>query len=271
MKIYYHILTFIFLFSLVNSTLGQDLKREKLKGKVKTYRETVYGVVNKFGDIQKGGKSDDFFKFFDINGKETEKTTFNMDGSVNDRYISKRDNKGNLEKVGYISEGKSFDTKNYEFNEKGQIILEITHYFGNPDTLKYKYKYDDKGGCIESIGYKNDGVIKFKEINNKGQRVERMDYYSDGNTQTKLKYNEKGDLIESINYKTDGSVSFSSTFSSKYDFNGNMIEQINSGSIGTDRTTNKYSYDTHGNWIRKIIYENDKPKYWTERKIEYYL
>lgn len=32
----------------------------------------------------------------------------------------------------------------------------------------------------------------------------------------------------------------------------------------------KYEYDSHGNWIQKIQYSDERPYYLTERKIEYY-
>ena len=112
MKPFYHFFTFVFLFSGINLTLGQDLKSNNLKGKVKSCRTSQYEVVKKFGERKKGKKlvddsNHDIFTSFDVKGKETECTYYNLDGSVKDRKVTKRDIKGNiLEEINYLSNGR---------------------------------------------------------------------------------------------------------------------------------------------------------------------
>ena len=81
---------------------------------------------------------------------------------------------------------------------------------------------------------------------------------------------EKGNMIERNEYNADGSLSSKQTY--KYDVKGNKIEGKHyiADGILSDKYTYKCEFDAMGNWIKKTIINDDKPKDLTERVIEYY-
>jgi hypothetical protein len=298
MKTLYHILTFIFLLSVVNSTRGQDLKSYKLKGKVKSYHEIDYEVVNKFGEIKKGNKvSDnsgvDELKSFDIKGKETEcinNIVYHSEKGVTIiqvKIILKRDSQSNIfEKSTYQSQDNSLYIEKFKFNEIGQVLEETTCDSDGTTTSLIQYIYDENGNCT---GYNKNGGIFSKEIFLNGYKTERIEFYPQGNINYSSKYDPNGNMIESSNYKPDGSLIFTNTSKydsdgnkveyisrtfrtiTKYDLNGNKIENITYYNDGSKEiVTNKYTFDKQGNWVKRIQLTNDVPKYWTERTIVYY-
>ena len=291
MKTFYYSLITITLFSGVISTFGQELKHYNLKGKVKSFHQIDYDVVNSFGELKKGKKivSNDFNTLpqcdnlvtFNINGKETGNIHFKTTGDVLRKLISKRDIKGNV-----IEEIDLDKSVKYKYNEKGQIIEKTTYNSGGT-IIPIKFKYDDSGNWI---GYNQNGSIDSKEIFNNGNKIEKIDYDSDGNITYYEKYDENGKIIESDQppntnfysrkydntgheiqhiWKMDG-VDLRVT--TEYDINGNEIEiqYLNNIRNFTSIDTYKYKLDTHGNWVRMILYEDGKPTTWTERTIEYY-
>lgn len=58
----------------------------------------------------------------------------------------------------------------------------------------------------------------------------------------------------------------------KYNDKGNIIEETSFYSSGKveKKKTYKYDYDSDGNWLTKIEYHNDIPRYYYEREIGYY-
>ena len=141
---------------------------------------------------------------------------------------------------------------------------------------KFTLKYDEDGNTIEWNGYKSDGSsldIKYThKYDEDGNKIESNSYKSDGSLSIKyiFKHDEDGNLIEMNIYKSDGSLD--SRYTSKYDEDGNKIESNNYESDGSlySKETYKYDFDNKGNWIKKVLFENEVPKYISEREYEYY-
>lgn len=113
----------------------------------------------------------------------------------------------------------------------------------------FQIKYDDQGNRIEENGYNSDGNLSFKytyKYDDQGNRIEVNEYNSDGSIYGRCtyKYNEKGNRIEENEYDTDDSLSYKYTY--------------------------KYEYDTYGNWVKRIDFEDEIPRYILEREYEYY-
>ena len=73
-----------------------------------------------------------------------------------------------------------------------------------------------------------------------------------------------------IGYNSDGSLDYKYTFS--LDDKGSIVESnifISDGSLDY-KSSDKYQLDENNNWIKRIEYNNEIPKYITERTIEYY-
>ncbi len=108
-------------------------------------------------------------------------------------------------------------------------------------------------------------VDKSGEIS-KGDRKREYNYAGDFWT----KYDDKGNRIEYNRYKSDGILDYRHTY--KYDNEDNPIEKNlfkPDGSLFyTD--TYKYDYDNKKNWIKRIEFRDDIPRFILVRKIEYY-
>ncbi len=184
-----------------------------------------------------------------------------------------------VEKFGEIQKGERIDWSddNYQiiYDNKGNMI-EKNGYNSNGNLIyKIIYKYDNKGNKMEYSTYNSNGNLNNKWTNkydSKGNKIESSVYNSDGNLGSKYtyKYDSKGNKIEENRYYSDGSLNYKWTY--KYDNRGNKIEKKwykSDGSLWW-KNTFKYEYDKHGNWIKQIIYKNDKPYQIVEREYEYY-
>ena len=85
-----------------------------------------------------------------------------------------------------------------------------------------------------------------------------------------IKYDDKENLIGYSKYNSAGVLD--SRDSNKYDDKGNVIVWIWFNSDGSIHMKEiyKYEFDKIGNWLKKVTYENGKPKKMIERKITYY-
>ena len=89
-------------------------------------------------------------------------------------------------------------------------------------------------------------------------------------SKTLTKKNKEGIEVEMIGYNSDGSLDYKYTFS--LDDKGSIVESnifISDGSLDY-KSSDKYQLDENNNWIKRIEYNNEIPKYITERTIEYY-
>jgi hypothetical protein len=196
---------------------------------------------------------------------------------LNDNYkvISKYNNNNNLvEREMYNFYGVLNSKETYKYNEIGKLI-EIDVITGVDSILtKETYKYDIKGNLIERDGITDNNLHHTKEINkydNKGNLVENDWISSDGSLVFKwiFKYDNKKKLIERKNIY-DKEILLRQTY--KYDNNGNEIEKNLYDPRNNRHTmeTFKYEFDKMGNWIKRIDFKNDTPKFLIEREIKYF-
>jgi hypothetical protein len=269
MKLPYPFLILIFLFSVFNSTFGQDLKSYNLTGKVKSIQQTGYDVIVDSTGIKRGNKLnwyivEDILVTFDTNGKESEKIEYLLDGGISERFISKRDSVGNI--LVYSGQGRWDFTETYKYNEIGQLIEKIHYYHDGTVKDSTKYQYDETGNLVETNNYIFDGSISPKEIYKSGNKIESIYYFSDGTVREDIKYNKYGYPIEETSYNQDGTIKHRRTTLPMVDG-----EEYKEKSIEEQfNIVSKYTYDTHGNWVIRIVSQNGKPRDWTERDIEYY-
>ena len=268
MKLPYPFLIIIFLFSVLNS-FGQDLKIYNLTGKVKSFHQTGYHVIVDSTGIKRGNKLnwydvEDILVTFDTNGKESEKIVYLLDGGISERFISKRDSVGNI--LVYSGQGSWDFTETYKYNKIGQLIEKIHYYQDGTVKDTTKYQYDETGNLVETNNYIFDGSISPKIIYKSGHKIESIYYFHDGTVRFDDKYNKYGYQYESTTYNPDGTMKYQRTTLPMDD-----IEEYKEKSIEElFNIVSKYTYDTHGNWVIRIVSQNDKPKDWTERVIEYY-
>src|SRR5690554_1197246 len=164
----------------------------------------------------------------------------------------------------------SYETKNrFGKIEKGKRKRD---FFWKKDI---QTKYNEKGNQIETNWYNSDGSLNSKIIykyDEKGNQIEQNEYNSDGSLNSKIiyKYDEKGNQIEQNGYNSDGSLYSKIIY--KYDEKRNKIEEnlYNSDGSLDRKLTSNYEYDKQGNWIKRIDYTDEIPKFILEREYEYY-
>lgn len=257
-----------------------DIEAYRLSGKVKSCKEITYNAIGKHrGKAVKGARGvepgkQDLSVFFNEQGKLTLKLKLNGTGKQVYKYVYSYDNNGmKTHEVGYNSDNEVFNKGVYKY-ENGNIIDESRYDENNSLFGKFIFHYDSSGAITKEIRYDEAGVLKNTFIytyNQKKEKTEEKNYLADGTFafRNTFKYDDKGILIEGCSYHKD---EISSKTSYKYDEKNNIIEEIKYNEKGDMKLklNYKYEYDNVHNWIKKIKYVNDVPKYLTERQIEYY-
>mgnify|MGYP007006686315 CR=1 FL=1 len=286
-----------------------DLERANLKGKVKTLRQISYHTIDKFGEITKGAidgpgilAPDEYYNKYNVKGFIIERVEryFGDGDSLILEQIYKYDDKGNEIEINQSAPNGERGKETFKYDDKGNPIELNTYY--PIDSLemsyRYTYKYDDKDNIIEETIYTNgslEGRLVTYKYDDKDNLTEVSVYTIDGilHWENIFKYDDKGNEIEKNSFK-NGSLSWKEI--SKYDDNGNKIESSNfnqndvnhkfiykyddkdnliektylSDGGYSSKEIYKYDYDEKNNWIKRIDFGGNTPKYIIERIIEYY-
>ncbi len=233
----------IALFAVADSMAQRDMHsftKDTLKGQANIIIETRFDAVEKFGEIQKEKLGCRFIQKYDSIGNKTEQNFIYFPKILKDERSGK---------ILYTSDERS-----------GKII----------------YSYDDNKNITEENEYNSEGNLENRSIlkyDVKGNLKELNKFNPEGNLSTKriYKYNDKGNMIEANLYFSDGILYTKSIFG--YNNKGIMTEKNEYNSEGVLRDNSKYEYDKYdniGNWIKLILFFNDKPLTIIERQIEYY-
>ncbi|MFJ1492301.1 hypothetical protein [Capnocytophaga canis] len=227
---------------------------EGLPNKEFTYVYKNEKLVEKKGKNSFYGESKNIYIYNEL-GNLRELSTYNADGGLIEKRICKYDTKKN-----------NIETNVY--NSDGVLKTKLT------------YKYDDKGNTIEINSYNSEGGLEIKytyKYDEKGNTIEKNEYYPPNSERAKFtistsialsQMSVEDDKEEKVS-NFDGSVEYRTTY--KYDENGEIIEKKNYRSQSNlEKRTYTYEYDKYGNWVKRITYKNDKPKFIAEREIEYY-
>jgi hypothetical protein len=151
------------------------------------------------------------------------------------------------------------DSTIYEYDEKNNLIKETKYYLKSEGYWYTKYKYDNNNRLIE----KNSGDK---------ERLYTKNIYE---------YDIKGRIIEDSTYIFhEPLVSYLNSVSAiKYRYNNNneVIESIETSSMGSNTISNSYKYedfDIYGNWTKKVESFDNMPvqliNFLYKREIEYY-
>jgi len=173
--------------------------------------KTVYNILEK--TIEE--------KFFDKDDKVTGTTTYDLDDKGNKmverqlkpnatlryRYVYSYDEKGNqIQRTGYKADGDVLSQTNWKYDNKGNMLESRDTYFYNT------YTYDENGRRIGQVMYNPDGVtvsLKWEyKYNDKGNKIEELKYkgtgeLSDKNTWT-FEYDKHGNWVKKTQYDQSG-------------------------------------------------------------------
>jgi hypothetical protein len=151
---------------------------------------------------------------YDKNGRLIEKTLRVLEEYVGESLIH----------TGYTSK--------FEYNDKGELLKEITiaeRKDGKTEKKEKDYKYDTKGNLIELVE-KDDGIKKREEYRydeKTGKLIETLLFYENkfiGNYV--YEYDEKGNLIAKKYKSKSGKVTPVEEYKYEYDSQGNLIKEI---------------------------------------------
>lgn len=184
-----------------------DLINYEIDGSIYNKTTITYDKNNRVSEIiwvYDDGNQDKWISKYDEHGYLIEDKSYNVDGSLYNKYLYINDNNGNLLSTScYSADGtmrsKSFNkydqkdnlTEHKEYNSLGQI------------TFEQQYQYDKAGNMVEYI-YKRSDYFK-KSISS---------------------YDDKNNLIEEIDYSSEGKVKEKRTYSYKYDKKNNWTTKI---------------------------------------------
>ncbi len=252
MKLTLTILVISLLFSNCTKTHKTNWERDGLKGKVKSYSETLYNdvAVDSAGNI-KGKKFYIRKNAYDKKGNIRDEIVLSANGKYNRRYKSNKYDKRNcsLEMECY-NKDTLFSVQKFKYDKNGYRIS--THEYNLDGTLKYyqTYKNDENGNKLQLNSFDKNDQLAFK---------------------TKFKYDKKDNLIEEIVYFKKDNF-YKVTY--EYDAKGNIIKTnryAKNDSLNVDiENVSKYEFDKKGNWLKKVDYKDDKSFFMTEREYEYY-
>lgn len=163
-----------------------------------------------------------------------------------------------------------------EFDDKGNVLLEIRYNKSGGVEEKYENKYNDLGQLVEEIIYLSDDEIaqhKTFEYNEQGSIAIAHKHYQDGSKDTVTYHYENGQLIEKITTDSDEEVEAKEEFIYKesklasrkvyeydelvwdesldYDESGNLVEQTK---WTKDDQDSKYynHFNEKGNLVKTI-------------------
>ncbi|ANQ49893.1 hypothetical protein MY04_2524 [Flammeovirga sp. MY04] len=146
----------------------------------------------------------------------------------------------------YRANGDSTKIKN-TYNSNGELIKKLYYWDWETPHLYTNFQSDDNEKTEKD--YKIDGTrwhLVKRNFDKKGRLIRYREYknFTTQERDTKYTYNKKNDLIKEITYDSSRSVIEESKYS--------------------------YEYDKNKNWIKKIMYRDEKPIVIDERKIEYF-
>ena len=139
------------------------------------------------------------------------------------------------------------------YDAAGNIIQEIYTFSGGGQSI-YTYTYDTNGNLIKEIGTDSDGDTQtYNYIYDIDGNLIKVVYVTSYGYKTisDYTYDANGNLTKKTHTYKDGSKWIEEY---TYDENGNMIQYhgLSTSSRG-DTITGNYSYDTHGNLVKKIV------------------
>ena len=264
-----------------NGIEKNDLSEMGLKEQVKSIRKIGFEVKDSVL-MTKGEKYEgrfEEFHSFNESGNLIESVKFLPEGELYSKNVFFYDEKNALDEIQWFSEYGKESISSFIHDFEGNLTsMEIKDVDGT-FRQKYTYKYDENGNNIESIWYlRNDSLISTilrSSYDGNGKKIDNRYFSSDEVLFDKesYRYDKNGLLIEREYYE-HRTNKFNDSFSRVFDDGGDvvMMETVKHNADGKviNREVERFFYDDHHNWIKRIAYVTNNPGLIEERHIEYY-
>lgn len=234
---------------------------EKIYGKVKEIKVTNYLVKEENGKFVKDREFTAKDRVTFVNVEPTFKEEYSPSGII-------------AKSTSYDENGKV--TSYWTAESTGKSINNMTYY--SADTITAYGKATYKGTYLEGVKYynpKNDTLymsIKYEyDQNGNRTKLQTYNYKGEQGGYTLYKYNDKGLLIQTLGYNKDRNPTLQSdhTRSDKGDRLTSRQETFGANGRVINYTF-KSEYDNLGNWVKSLMYVDNKPLIIRERQIKYY-
>lgn len=167
----------------------------------------------------------------------------------------------------YDTSGSCYKRIKYSYDEKGNLIEEITEFcYSDPVSVFIeRYSYDDYGNLLKATD--EDGNLNYSfeyTYDDAGNILTQTPIGSNSLSRSEYSYDSMGKMTSERTYYSNGSPLSCST----YDKNGKMLTCESYNEDGTVQSRTEYAYDEHGNSIIESRESNGTVEK-LEFKIEY--
>lgn len=206
--------------------------------------------------------------------KLAEKITYSAQDNPIDKITYMYDSKGNLnlENI-YLSSEYIQYTAIYKYNDKNKKVFEGRYDKDSKMIYETKYQFDNDGNVLKKITIDKNGEIEYSEdftYDKKGNMLTRLTFekYDNSKTIDRYAYDSNGNQIKRNLTKNDVSLM---DVNIAFDKNNNQTLYVVKETSGKQLVKRGYTYeyDANGNWTKKTILIDDKPKFLVERQISY--
>ncbi len=173
-----------------------------------------------------------------------------------------------IKSVDYGKNGDVQDWSEFEFDEKGNLILEA--HYSDAETLinRFEFSYFDDSTAKEVIQTFGDGSVLTKTIHREGNSYTATTIDEDGEIDSKevTVRNDQNQIVEEVVFNWENIVE--KRFEYKYDDNGNKTEETEYGYNDDFMRRVEYLLNDSGKCIRQNVYTEKGNLTWA-MNIEY--
>ncbi len=147
----------------------------------------------------------------------------------------------------------------YKYDDNGNLIEECIYTVNGKFDSKSRYDYDTNGKIIEKKDYDARNILKdvvvYKCDDNGNIIEESFDNFKGEGRKITYKYNGNGDLVERIDYGQVGTLIFKTIF--MYDENRNIREENRFDFYERCVSRSQYVHNIKGNIVEEYIYADN--------------
>lgn len=273
-----------------------DWQKYKLRGAVKSVRETAYDLTCDTCAVMSKGKISQHWEglnsYYEFNpyGVLLLEEKFNHQKQITERKKILLD----AAQVPFVKIHSVFlngkpvrqDSAFLSYSALGNLLLVQSKLPNGKRKDLEVYRYDDKGrlmfrkDALLECNYGRYDSLVTEMCLSSGKPYSTAEYHANGTLKFRMEYSPEGAVI--TKRYTSGTSSLDSTFApdgrlsgvrmTRYNTQGDLeFESFNGGSVESFfKHEYRYTYDKKGNWISMLVLFNKSGKYLIERKIKYY-